>query len=61
MTQQLDSSLADYTEAQYDARWSTRQCGKCLRDMSEEDIEIDREIGDGWCDECRSLEESYEL
>jgi hypothetical protein len=61
MIQQLDSSLASYTEAQYDAHWSTRHCSKCERVMSYEDIEIDCEIGDGWCDECRSLEEGVEL
>jgi hypothetical protein len=61
MPQQLDSSLCSHTEAQYDAYWSTRHCAKCEREMSDEDIEIDREIGDGFCDECRSLEEGVEL
>lgn len=59
LTQQLDSSLLP-TDAQHDAHFA-RQCGKCQRDLTKEDIEIDHGIGDGWCEECRSLEESYEL
>lgn len=58
-TQQLDSSLIP-NDAQHDEHFA-RQCGNCQRDLTEEDIEIDRDIGDGWCEGCRSLEEGYEL
>jgi hypothetical protein len=56
ITQQFDSSLIA-TEAEHDAHYA-RQCGKCERDLSREDIELDREYQDGWCDECRSLEDA---
>ena len=60
MPQQLDSSLASHTESQYDAHWSTRHCAYCQREMTNDDIEIDREVGDGYCEECRSLKEENE-
>jgi hypothetical protein len=56
---QFDSSLIP-NDAAHDAHYA-RQCGKCLEDLSDEDIEIEAEEGDGMCECCRSLTEAIEL
>jgi len=62
MNQQLDSSLLP-TDAQHDAHWAlTPQCHHCAEDMSDEDVEIEKEMGDGLCEDCRTIiQEDFEL
>ena len=62
MSQQFDSSLIP-TDAEHDKHWaSTPQCHHCAEDMSDDDIEIEKEMGDGLCEECRAMrEEGHEL
>lgn len=62
MNQQFDSSLIP-TEAAHDAHWdSTPQCHHCDEDMSDEEVEIEKEQQDSLCDSCRSImQEGYEF
>jgi len=50
-------------DAQMDAHYDgPPQCHHCAEDMSDEDVEIEKEMGDSLCDSCRaSIQEPYEL
>ena len=55
MNQQFDSSLIP-SEAAHDAHYDgPPQCRRCAKDISEEDIEIEKEQQDNLCAECRSI------
>lgn len=51
------------TDAEFDKHWaSTPQCHHCAEDMSDEDVEIEKEMGDSLCEECRGrFTDGYEL
>lgn len=50
-------------DAQMDAHYDgPPQCHHCAEDMSMLDVLIEKEMGDGLCDECRAMrEEGHEL
>ena len=50
-------------DAKMDAHYDgPPQCNHCAEDMSDEDVEIEKEMGDSLCDQCRSImQEAYEL
>lgn len=62
MNPQFDSSLI-LSEAAHDAHYDgPPQCHHCAEDMSDEDVEIEREQQDSLCAECRSImQEDFEL
>ena len=50
-------------DSQMDAHYDgPPQCHHCAEDMSDEDVKIEKEMGDGLCEECRTIiQEDFEL
>lgn len=50
-------------DTQMDAHYDgPPQCHHCAEDISNEDVEIEKEMGDGLCEDCRSImTEDFEL
>lgn len=59
----MNGNLMILPDAEMDAHYDgPPQCHHCAEDMSDKDVEIEKEMGDSLCEECRGrFTDGYEL